>query len=143
VNQEGAAESAGPLRFAGLKISINGSAVEGVARGSVSGRYVMFYVPGRGGYFFSTDAPAGRAFLKAGSIDRTRLQFTVDNDSYECTADAPILPDAQSGEVWVYHDPAYKPAGNWTQDLRSGEPPRPAAEEVFAAASDSLSWWIP
>jgi hypothetical protein len=39
--------------------------------------------------------------------------------------------------LWVYHDPNYKPAGNWTKaDLASNR------EEFFTAASDSLQWWV-
>ncbi len=133
--------STGAFRFAGLKVSINGAHAAGPARSTVSGRYAMFYIPGRGAYFFSTDAPPGRTFVKAGSIDGSRMQFNVDNVSYECTASQPILANSESGEVWVYHDPGYKPTGNWTQDMRSGEPSH--SEDFFTAASDSLNWWLP
>jgi hypothetical protein len=99
----------------------------------------MIYIPGRGGYFFSLDAPQGRAFVKTGSIDGSRLRFTVENDNYLCTSARTILENSESGEVWVFHDPAYKPAGNWTQEV-SADAPRQL--EFFAAASDSLSWWL-
>ena len=140
LNQGGA--SAGPgvrLRFAGLKVYINHAIASGPGpRGLVSGRYAMFYIPGRGGYFFSTDAPPGRPFVKAGTIDHNRMQFTVDNDDYECVADSPILLNSDNGEVWVYHDPSYRPAGNWTNDTN-----QTGSDEFFTAASDSLSWWLP
>jgi hypothetical protein len=71
--------------------------------------------------------------MKAGAINVNRMTFTVDNETYECTATG-----ADRGEVWVYHDPTYKPAGNWTQDLRSGASLRPASEEFFASSSDSF-----
>lgn len=131
------------LRFSRLTVSVNNMRVPGTgARASVSGRYLMFYIPGRGGYFFSTDSPAGHTFVKAGSIDGDHLQFTLDNEIYDCTADAPILPDIGSGEVWVYRDATYKPEGNWTKNL-------PAARSTqtdpgfFTASSDSLNWWLP
>jgi hypothetical protein len=130
----------GLLSFIGLKVSINGGAAIGPARASVSGRYAMFYIPGRGGYFFATEGPTGRAFVKVGTIDGARLRFNVENTDYECTSAKPILQNAVSGEVWVYHDPAYKPEGNWTQEVDSGPY---HAERFFAAASDSLSWWLP
>ena len=132
------AASAGSFQFVGLKVSINGAAALGPAPGSVTGRYGMFYIPGKGGYFFSTDSPEGLTFVKAGSIDGKVMKFTVDNTSYECTAKQPILVHSESGELWVYHDPAYKPTGNWTQDK-----PTQAATEFFTAASDSLNWWLP
>jgi len=131
------------LRFSRLTVSVNNMRVPGTgARASVSGRYLMFYIPGRGGYFFSTESPGGYSFVKAGSIDGNHLQFTLDNEIYDCTADAPILPDIGSGEVWVYRDATYKPEGNWTKNL-------PAARSAqtdpgfFTASSDSLNWWLP
>ena len=135
---DNAAASAGSFQFVGMKVSINGATPIGPAPGSVSGRYSMFYIPGKGGYFFSTDAPEGRAFVKAGSIDGKVMKFTVDNTSYECTAAQPILVHSESGELWVYHDADYKPTGNWTQDKANQ-----STTEFFAAASDSLNWWLP
>lgn len=140
VNPDGG--GAGALRFGGLKVSINGKFVSGAApRTPVSGRYLMFYIPGQGGYFFATDPPAGRPFLKAGSIDRNHMQFTVDNTTFDCVTDAPILKSGESSEIWVYHDPAYQPSGNWTLDLRAAST-RAGSEEFFTAASDSLNWWF-
>jgi hypothetical protein len=132
------------LRFSSLKVTINGEpASPSSASGSVSGRYTMFYIPGRGGYFFSAEAvPERKTFVKAGSIDDTRLQFTVDNDIYECVANTPILSQEGTGELWVYHDPLYQPAGNWTQEV---PPPEGASTDTpgfFTAASDTLSWWL-
>jgi hypothetical protein len=138
------AGSGGPLRFAGINVSINGMPAAGPARASVSGRYAMFYLPGRGAFFFATEAPPGRAFVKAGSIDHNRMQFTVNNDSYECIASDPVLANAESGEVWVFQDPGYEPAGNWTQEVQlPAEQDQQKHEEFFTAASDSLSWWLP
>ena len=149
VNQGGFSELESPvpstqqrLRFSSLRVSINKSPVPGTGEpSSVAGRYVMFYVPGRGGYFFSIDNPTGRAFEKIGSIDRNRLQFTLNNEIYDCVADAPILSGVGSGEVWIYLDPAYKPEGNWTKDLPAEKSPQ--ATGYFTASSDSLSWWLP
>jgi len=137
------AGSGGPLRFASMKVSINGTPSAGPARASVSGRYAMFYIPGQGGFFFATEAPEGRNFMKAGSIDRNRMQFNMDNVSFDCSAADSILVNADSGEIWVFHDPAYQPAGNWTQEIRADQPDVPAKAVFFTAASDSLSWWLP
>jgi hypothetical protein len=131
------------LRFSGLKVSINRTvAAAAAAHASVSGRYLMFYVPGRGAYFFSTSQPTQNGFLKAGSVEDSHLQFTWDNEIYDCVSESPILAGVRTGELWVYHDPNYKPSGNWTS------PPDAAASSgatpgFFAAASDSLSWWLP
>jgi hypothetical protein len=131
------------LRFSSFRVSINRTPIAGASGiSSVSGRYLMFYIPGRGGYFFSTDNPPGRDFTKAGSIDRTHMTFTLDNEIYDCTTDAPILSGFGSAEVWIYHDSAYKPGGNWTRDLASGRPST-AEAGFFTASSDSLNWWLP
>jgi hypothetical protein len=137
VDQETSTSSAGPLRLSALSVSFNGAPPVQTG-GSVSGRYAMFYIPGQGGYFLSTDQPEGRSFIKAGSIDGKRIRFTIENASYECTGTQPILAHGENGEVWVYHDPGYEPAGNWTQPADSG-----SKLEFFTAASDSLSWWLP
>ena len=133
------------FRFAGLKISINQGLVSATAsKAVIFGRYAMFYLPGRGAYFFSTDEPAGRAFVKAGWIDGSRMEFVLENQSFECVADEPILVGSDvgsgRGQVWVYHDRAYKPEGNWTRPLNSPEEVR--APAFFASAADSLHWWL-
>lgn len=139
------ARQTGWLQFAGLKIYRNGDEVTAPGpRGSVAGRYVMFYLPGHGGYFFSADAPPGPPrFVKAGTVDQNRLKFTLDNQNFEVVADGPILVGAASGEVWVYHDPSYRPRGSWTLGSVEGDTSTRASKEFFAAAADSLQWWLP
>jgi hypothetical protein len=126
------------LRFSGLKVYIQGkSASPSGAGADVAGRFAMFYLPGHGGYFFSLDAVDQRPFEQVGVVDGKHLTFTIDNENYDCTAGAPILVHADRGQLWVYHDPNYKPAGNWTQT-----DPANAKEEFFTAASDSMQWWL-
>jgi hypothetical protein len=133
-------QSAPLLRFAGVKVSINGAAVPILDPGAVvSGRFVMFYIPEKGGYFFSSQFVDSRAFIQAGVVDGTRLKFTIDNESYDVTADVPILVGSQRGQLWVYRDANYKPAGNLTKT----DPNSRAAAGFFTAASDSLDWWLP
>jgi hypothetical protein len=128
------------LRFAGLKVSINGQPVPIHNPGAVvAGQFAMFYIPRRGGYFFSTQPVDLRPFLQAGIVDRTQLKFTIDNETYECNAEAPILPQSDRGQIWVYRDRKYKPSGTWTKN----NPNSRAPDEFFTAASDSLNWWLP
>jgi hypothetical protein len=134
---DGAASSA-QLRFSGLKVFIHGqSASPSGAGADVAGRYVMFYLPGHGGYFFSTEAVDQRPFVQVGVVDGKHLTFTIENENYDCTATAPILVHADRGQLWVYHDPDYKPTGNWTKSDAAG-----SRDEFFAAASDSVQWWV-
>lgn len=128
----------GQIRFSGLKVFIQGKQVTPSAAGmDVAGRYAMFYMPGHGGYFFSTVPVEQPAFLPVGVVDGKHLSFTIDNQMYDCSSTIPILGQADRGQLWVYHDPNYKPAGNWTKT-----DPTDTREEFFTAASDSIQWWL-
>ena len=134
---DGTAASA-KLRFSGLKVSIRGQPASPSGAGAdVAGQFAMFYIPGRGGYFFSTEPVDQPPFSDVGVVDGKHLTFTIDNENYDCTANAPILVHADRGQLWAYHDPNYKPAGNWTKT-----DPSSAREEFFTAASDSMQWWL-
>jgi hypothetical protein len=135
---------AGSLRLAGARVSLNGQPISGSSPpSSVTGKFVMLYLPGQGGFFFSLQPVTGFPFVNAGTIEGKRLRFTIDNANFECIATQPILAHSESegtnGQVWVYHDPSYAPEGNWTQDPRS---PASGTEQFFAAAADSLGWWL-
>lgn len=134
---DGTAASA-KIRFSALKVSIHGQpATPSGAGADVAGQYAMFYIPGHGGYFFSTEPVDQPPFLDVGVVDGKHLNFTVDNEVYDCMASAPILVHMDRGQVWVYHDPNYKPAGNWTHT-----DPASNKDEFFTAGSDSLKWWL-
>jgi hypothetical protein len=144
VSDSATAPSPAGLRFAALKVSINQAPVSpGRSSVVVSGRYVMFYIPGRGGYFFTSAPVDGRPFVEAGSVDRTTMRFTLDNESFECSATAPILTQSERGQIWAFHDPNYKPAGNWTKNITAGDSNPSSRDEFFVAAADSLNWWLP
>lgn len=138
VNQSG---GSGGMRLAGVRVYTDHHAISGPPPpNAVQGAYVMFYIPGRGGFFFSAGPVPGRPFMIAGTIDHNRMQFNVENVDYECVASSNILVGLTTGDVWVYHDPSYQPEGNWTQDPKS----TPAGvEDFFTAGSDSLGWWLP
>ncbi len=137
LNQSG---GAGSLRLAGVRVTLNGSAISGAPPpASVAGKFVMFYLPGRGGFFFSSEPVTGRPFVNVGTIEGRRLRFTVNNDNFECIVTQPILSQGENGQLWVYNDPSYVPESNWTQDPHSSTP----GEQFFTAASDSLGWWLP
>jgi hypothetical protein len=138
LNQPGG--GTGSLRLAGARVTLNRQPITGNPPPStVAGKFVMFYIPGRGGFFFSAEQVPGRPFEDIGTIEGRRLRFTVNNDNYECTATQPILPQGENGQVWVYNDPSYVPESNWTQDPHSATP---GAQQFFTAGSDSLGWWL-
>ena len=126
------------IRFSALKVSINNqSASAGGSGAVVSGRFAMFYIPGRGGFFFSTEEVTQPAFQQIGVVDGKHLKFTVDNVAYDCLSDAPILVHSDRGQLWVYHDADYKPRGNWTNS-----DPASSRAEFFTASADSIQWWL-
>jgi hypothetical protein len=126
------------IRFAGLRVSINGNLLPSNGPGAmVYGPFAMLYIPKRGGYFFSTQPVTSKPFVQVGDVDHNRLKFTIDNEDYECVSTVSILTQADRGQIWVYHDPQYKPEGNWTKSNPK------SADESFTAASDSLNWWLP
>ena len=98
----------------------------------------MFYLPGHGAYFFSAEPVAQGGFAQIAAVDGSTLQFMLDNDMFSCKSDGPILMHSAGGQVWAYHDPNYKPTGNWTQS----DPKSASQDEFFTAASNSLKWWI-
>lgn len=126
------------IRFDSLKVFIQGKlASTSAASAAVAGHYAMFYLPGHGAYIFSANASEPPPFVEAGVVDGKHLTFNIDNEMYDCTANAPILVHAERGQLWVYHNPNYKPSGNWTKtDLSDSH------EQFFTAASDSLRWWV-
>lgn len=135
----GSGGGSGPIRFADLKVFIGGKQVSPSGAGAdVAGRVAMFYLPGHGGYFFSVDPVESRPFLHVGVVNGKKLAFQVENEKYDCLASAAILTQETNGQLWVYHDPNYKPTGNWTKS-----DPKGTREEYFTAASDSLRWWLP
>ncbi|HLG96136.1 MAG TPA: hypothetical protein VKX49_07480 [Bryobacteraceae bacterium] len=124
-------DSSGPLHFAALQVRADGRLLSSAAGGAVvAGPYVMFYIPGRGAYFFSTEPVSRRPFLQIGIVEGSTLRFTLENVSYVCQSAEPILAKAERGQIWVYHDPDYRSAGNWTKSdassaaTSSSPPPR-------------------
>jgi len=126
------------LRFAALRVFVNGKQVLSNDPGrTVVGQFAMFYIPDRGGFFFATQPVTSRPFAQIGTVDRLELKFSVGNEDYQCLATSNILTQSERGQIWVYHDPRYKPEGNWTKsDPKS-------RDQFFTAAADSLGWRLP
>jgi hypothetical protein len=129
------------MRLSGLKLKVNGSALKANGTGgAVAGKYALIYIPGAGAYVLSAEPVTAAGFAKVGTIDGKKLQFTWNNETIEAEAAEPVLGGSGAGELWVFFDRSFQPVGNWTK-LRSPDG-APAEDEFFAAASDSLSWWL-
>ncbi len=148
INQRGAAAQTDEERQASASSAIRRAqgvdqrrslVPEGGAGAIVAGRYAMFYIPGRGGYFFSADPVSGAHSCKSakwmahGCASRSMAATTNANRR------RPSWCMSERGQIWVYHDPSYRPAGNWTKI----DPRDETREQFFTAASDSLNWWLP
>jgi hypothetical protein len=133
-------QSSAQLRFVALKVWIDGELASPPGAGAiVAGRYAVFYIPDRGGYFFSHEPVEQRPFTRIGVVEREKMHFVLDGETFECESEQPILAEFERGELWVYHNPDFHPAGNWTQSDLSSD----SREQFFTAASDSLNWWLP
>ena len=98
------------------QLLINGELVAGGpnAPGSCEGKFIFFYLPGRGRFVFSIKPQEGLAFQKIGSIQTNRISFSVGGDSYEWVSGAPILPTGGHWNLWVLHEPNYQPEYGFT-----------------------------
>lgn len=132
----------GSMLLSGLRLSVNKTLLTGSNSFPVTGKFALIYIPGKGGYFLSTQSVAGKPFLAAGTIDRDHMTFTVDSGIFDITAAAPILANPDSGSLYVYHDPNYRPAGTWTLNRDADSRKQSPASVFFVAASDSLDWWL-
>jgi hypothetical protein len=125
------------LQLWGVTVTRNGQTIASSTPGSsVMGKTLMIYIPEYGGFFFAPTQPSQPGFLKVGIIDGTRLKFTWNNDNYEIASGRPIRADAPSGELWVYHDPTFKP-----RPIRIGSAQPPPDATQFGSASDVSAWF--
>jgi hypothetical protein len=95
--------------FREIALAVNGQKTTAPA-GWLTGAVARLYVPGHGAYFLSTYQPKTyQAFGHVVYIDRRNLEFAIDGDFVRITSNGNVLTRAESGTVWVYHDPKYQP----------------------------------
>ncbi len=108
-------ENAGADEFqlSRIRISIDGKPVtqDPATSASLTGAAAMIYLPGRGGYFFSREPVASYGFQRIGNVVGNQLLFTLGKELFMVMSEQPILKNAGASQVWVYHDPGYKPRG--------------------------------
>jgi hypothetical protein len=99
-----------PLTISKLRLSVNGKQVEQWG-GSMSGEAVAFYLPNHGRFVFSLAPHADLGFRKAGEVRGATLKITWGNDTYVFECDGPIAPGGGVFNLYVYHDPSWRPRG--------------------------------
>jgi hypothetical protein len=75
--------------------------------GEATGSIVWIYVPNRGRFLLSL-MPRGE-FRQAGTVRGTSLTFTVDGNTYGATAASTIVPGQAAFNLYVLHQPGWKP----------------------------------
>jgi hypothetical protein len=88
------------------KLVVNGK-VAPVKSSWAAAESARLYVPGHGAYFLSWENQPN--YRLAGYVEKDRLIFLMDGDYVEMTFKGNVLPAADGGPVWVYHDPGFVP----------------------------------
>ena len=99
------------LSFREIALVVNGVKAAAPSRQMADRRRrPRLYLPGRGAYFLSNYQPKTyQTFGRVVYIDRRNLEFALDGDSIRIASNSNVLTRSESGTVWVYHDPKYRP----------------------------------
>jgi len=94
------------------RLTINGKLEESTALHSddVTGAFIWFYVPKHGLFILTLGPHAELGFHKAGEVRGSSLLFTLGTDSYTLSAGARIAPGQAAFNLYVLHEPDWKPA---------------------------------
>jgi hypothetical protein len=99
------------------RLLINGALVaKGNSAAGISGALLWFYVSDRGRFIFSLVPRDGYRFQKVGIVADNKIEFMMGGDHFEWVSSAPVLKDGEVWNLWVLHDPGYKP---WTYDEKN------------------------
>lgn len=109
------------LRVVNFKLSIGGRQVmTGIPGAKFAGALLWCYVEGHGRFILSLVPRDGYPFEKTGIISDNKIEFRAHGRQYEWFSSESILPGGGSWNVWVLHDPTYRPFG--TRESRPKEP---------------------
>lgn len=77
--------------------------------GSVSGAIIYFYLEGKGRFIFSLSPHEGYDFQKIAVIEDNQISFTFNGESYKLISSSPVFGEGGNWNLWVLHDPDYRP----------------------------------
>jgi len=99
------------LHLESPRLTVNGKADASGVRAfvEVTGRVVWVYIPNRGRFLLSLTPQAASGFLKAGEVRGSTLTFKLGNDTFNIAAGAPIAARHAPFNLYVRHEPAWKP----------------------------------
>ena len=99
-----------PITLSRLRLTWNGKRV-GEWEGSMSGTAVYFYLPNHGRFVFSLAPHEQLGYRKAGEVRGRTLTINWGNDTFAIVCDGPIAPGDGVFNLYVYHDPSWRPRG--------------------------------
>jgi len=99
-----------PITLSKLRLSVNGKPVDEWG-GGMSGAAVYFYLPNHGRFVFSLAPNEQLGFRKAGEVRGSTLTITWGNDTFLLDCDGPIAPGGGVFNLYVHHDPSWRPRG--------------------------------
>jgi hypothetical protein len=133
----------GELHIRSARMSVNGK-VDTSTSGSnieISGVVVWFYLPKRGRFLLSLTPHPDLGFRKAGEVRGSKLSFTIGSDTFNLVAGGAIAPTQSAFNLYLLHDPTWKP------DYRSRICPRSRWEPLIVRnfwlvnSPGNLSMW--
>jgi len=103
-------EDAG-LRIRAPRLRINGKLDESSTNFNleVAGSVVWFYAANRGRFVLSLTPQRALGFQKAGEVRGNTLMFTIGSDTFNIDAASRIAPGDAPLNLYVFHDPAWRP----------------------------------
>ena len=106
------------IRIRSPRISINGKLEDSTTSHSddVSGAFIWFYVPKHGRFVLSLGPHPELGFRKAGEVRGSSLLFTIGTDSYSLSAGARIAPGQAVFNLYLLHQPDWKPTYLFADD---------------------------
>ncbi|HRH43270.1 MAG TPA: hypothetical protein PKY82_16680 [Pyrinomonadaceae bacterium] len=75
----------------------------------ISGSIIYVYIPQKGRFLFSLSPHTGYDFQKIAVADDEQITFNFGGDKYKITSKDSIIPAYGKWNLWVMHDPNYKP----------------------------------
>jgi hypothetical protein len=93
-----------------VRITVNGKSVREPDGSWMVGGAIMLHLSGHGDFYFTLAPPQDFPFEARGWVDHTTLKFRDGADLIEITGKSNVLQDAETGPVWVYHDPQPPPS---------------------------------
>ena len=99
------------LRIGSPRLTVNGKLDKSTDTryDTVAGAIVWLYVGNRGRYYLSLLPHPELGFRKAGEVRGSTLSFKIGNDTFTLSSAARIAPGQAPFNLYVLHDPAWRP----------------------------------